>query len=269
MAFVIHGAPYSSCLVLELALVPHGTYDEPQNLIPQTRTLQSQGGCRSPMKIEIHKPEIAHPCSTPYGIIDKHFSASAKLNKGDDFHIEYEVEVVTSEMAGKRPLGIFITRLTIVMDPKSRQGVTTTLLRDVQVKQLLEATIHQAIYPGSRKSQMEKFSNEVNVTPKQLRAAQIIMDNPGESHAQLLMDEFDITEGSARNLKTRVMKLGLIPNPYVEPGPVSFKEMSDDGDYIRRVLEGELDGSVSPEQYRTLQKRKQSKRKAPNEKQKK
>ena len=167
-------------------------------------------------------------------------------------------------MAGKRPLGIFITRLTIVMDPRSRHGVTTTLLRDVQVKQLLEATIHQAIYPGSRKSQMEKFSNEVDVTPKQLKAAQIIMDNPGESHAQLLMDEFDIKEGSARNLKTRVMKLGLIPNPYVEPEPVSIMQMSDDGEHIRRVLEGELDGSVSPSQFRALQARKQIKRKALN-----
>ena len=216
------------------------------------------------MKIEIHKLTVAHPCNTPYGIIDKNFSASAKINKGDDFHIEYEVEVVTSEMAGKRPLGIFITRLTIVMDPRSRHGVTTTLLRDVQVKQLLEATIHQAIYPGSRKSQMEKFSNEVDVTPKQLKAAQIIMDNPGESHAQLLMDEFDIKEGSARNLKTRVMKLGLIPNPYVEPEPVSIMQMSDDGEHIRRVLEGELDGSVSPSQFRALQARKQIKRKALN-----
>jgi hypothetical protein len=78
------------------------------------------------------------------------------------------------------------------------------------------------------------------------------------------MDEFSITEGSARNLKTRVMKLGLIPNPYVEPEPVSIKQMSDDGDYIRRVLEGELDGSVSPSQYRALQARKQLERKATN-----
>ena len=95
------------------------------------------------------------------------------------------------------------------------------------------------------------------------------MENPGESHAQLLMNEFDITEGSARNLKTRVMKLGLIPNPYVEPKPISCMERSDNGDYIRRVLEGELDGSVSPEQYRALQERKQTKRKIPNGKQKK
>jgi hypothetical protein len=79
------------------------------------------------MKIEILKPAIPHPCSTPFGIIDKNFSASAKLNKSDDFHIEYEIEVVTSEMAVKRPLGIFITRLTIVMDSKSRHGVSTTL----------------------------------------------------------------------------------------------------------------------------------------------
>lgn len=220
------------------------------------------------MKIEIHKPAIAHPCSTPFGIIDKNFSASAKLNKNDDFHIEYEIEVVTSEMAGKRSLGIFITRLSIVMDAKSRHGVTTTLLRDVQVKQLLEATIHQAIYPGSRKALLKKFSNEVNVTPKQLRAAQVIMDNPGESHAQLLMDEFGITEGSARNLKTRVMKLGLIPNPYVEPEPVSFKRMSADGDYIRRVLEGNLDGSVSPSQFIANQENNKQQRKANNGKSK-
>jgi hypothetical protein len=221
------------------------------------------------MKIEIHKPAIAHPCSTPFGIIDKNFSASAKLNRNDDFHIEYEIEVVTSEMTGKRPLGIFITRLTVVMDHESRNGVTITLLRDVQVKQLLEATIHQAIYPGSRKSQLKKFSNEVNVTPKQLRAAQVIMDNPGESHAKLLMDEFGITEGSARNLKTRVMKLGLIPNPYVEPEPVSFKQMSDDGDYINRLLDREIVGAVSPKRNRAIQKDKKRRRKAINDKKKK
>lgn len=221
------------------------------------------------MKIEIHKPVVPHPCSTPFGVIDKHFSASAKLNKSDDFHLEYEVEVVTSDNGGTRPLGIFITRLAIVADPASRNGVTSTQLRDVQVKSLLEATIHKAIYPGSRKVQMEKFSNTVNVTPKQKKAAQIIMDNPGESHAQLLMDEFGITEGSARNLKTRVMKLGLIPNPYVEPEPISFKQMSDDGDYIRRVLSGELDGSVSPIQYRAIQESKKRQRKVPNGKQKK
>lgn len=219
------------------------------------------------MKIEIHKPAIAHPCGTPYGIIDKNFSASAKLNKKDDFHIEYEIEVVTSEMAGKRSLGIFITRLTIVMEPGSRHGVTATLLRDVQVKQILEATIHQAIYPGSRKAQLKKFSNEVNVTPKQLRAAQVIMDNPGESHAQLLMDEFGIKEGSARNLKTRVMKLGLIPNAYVEPESVSFNQMSAGGDYIDAVMAGRV-SAVSQRQYEENKKTKQ-KRMAINDKRKK
>ena len=64
------------------------------------------------MKIEIVNPKVPHPCSTPYGVINKNFSAVAKINKKDDYHIEYEVEVVTSDMAGKRPLGIFITRLT-------------------------------------------------------------------------------------------------------------------------------------------------------------
>ena len=204
------------------------------------------------MKIEIIRPSIAHPCSTPYGVIDKHFSASARLNNKDDFHIEYEVEVVTSEMAAKRPLGIFITRLSIIMDPKSRHGVTTTLLRDVQVKQLLEATIHRAIYPGSQKKQLEKFSNEVSVTPKQIKAAQLIMDNPGKSHAQLLMDEFGITEGSARNLKTRVMKMGLIPNPYVEPETVPFTRVSEEGDYASAVLSGKQP-PVAPSQRKSRQ----------------
>lgn len=207
------------------------------------------------MKIEIQKPEIAHPCSTPYGIIDKEFSARVRLNKSDDFSIEYDVGVVTSEMTGKRPLGIFITRLTIVMDPNSRHGVTTTLLRDIQVKQVLEATIHKAIYPGSRKSQLEKFSNEISVTPKQLKAAQIILDNPGESHAQLLMNEFGITEGSARNLKTRVMKLGLIPNSYVEPKLTPLREMSAAGVYIDSVLSGKRQ-PVAPSQRKARQNQK-------------
>lgn len=219
------------------------------------------------MKIEIHKPRVERPCRTPYGVIDKNFSASAKLKKTDDFHLEYEVEVVTSDMGGTRPLGIFITRLAVVAEVGSRNGVTSTHLREVQVKGLLEATIHKAIYPGSRKTQMEKFSNSVNVTPKQRKAAQIIMDNPGESHAQLLMDEFGITEGSARNLKTRVLKLGLIPNPYVEPEPVSFKQMSAGGDYIEAVIEGRIP-AVSQRQYEENKKTKQ-RRKAINDQRKK
>ncbi len=207
------------------------------------------------MKIEILKPTVASPCSTPYGIIDKNFSARAKIRKTDDFYFEYEIEVVTSEMAGKRPLGIFITRFTIVMDPKSDRGVNRTLLRDIEVNGLLEATIREAIYPGSQKAQFQKFAKEGAVTPKQLRAAQIIMDNRGESHAKLLMEEFGITEGSARNLKTRVMKLGLIPNSYVEPEPVSLAQMSQEGDYISAVLSGKKP-PIAPSQRKSLQSKK-------------
>jgi hypothetical protein len=45
--------------------------------------------------------------------------------------------------------------------------------------------------------------------------------------------------------------------------------MSDDGDYIRKILKGEIDGSVSPSRYRAIQESKQRQRKAPNGKPKK
>lgn len=212
------------------------------------------------MKIEIIQPEVPHPCLTPYGVIDKNFTAKAKLNRSDHFSLEYEVEVVTSYTRGNRPLGIYITRLTVIAEPSSRLGITTTQIREIQPKALLEATIHQAIYPGTRSDQLKKFSSSTQVTAKQKRAAEIIMDNPGKSHAQLLMNEFGITEGTARNLKTRVMKLGLIPNPYVEPIPVSIADMSATGDYIDQVLLGQL-APVSPYQRKAQQMSKSTTRK--------
>ena len=63
------------------------------------------------MNIEIHKPAIPHPCATPYGVIDKNFTAIARLNKQDNFTLEYEVEVVTSDGGKNLTTGIFITRL--------------------------------------------------------------------------------------------------------------------------------------------------------------
>ncbi|MDA2996720.1 MAG: hypothetical protein O3C26_04295 [Actinomycetota bacterium] len=221
------------------------------------------------MKIEVNKPRVPYPCFTPFGVIDKNFTASAKLNKGDDFSVEYEVEVVTSEIAGNQSSGIFIKRLTIIADPNSRMGVTSTQLREVQVRALLEATIHRAIYAGTQRKQLAKFSNVANVTPKQKRAAQIIMDNPGESHANLLMDEFGITEGSARNLKTRVLKLGLIPNSNVDSEPASFPQMSAEGDYIQQVLEGKIKEPLPPSEWFALQEKKKTKRKVQNGKKKK
>ena len=216
------------------------------------------------MKIEIHKPEVESPCFTPYGVIEKNFTASAKLKKDDEFTLEYEVEVVTSDMGANHTSGIFIKRLTVVADAGSRMGVTSTHLREIQVRALLEATIHQAIYRGTRKEQMDKFSNVAHVTPKQKRAAQIILDNPGESHAQLLMDEFGILEGSARNLKTRVIKLGLVPNPQLDPEPVSFSRMSAEGDYLQQVLEGKIKNPLPPSEWFALQEKRKANRKATN-----
>jgi hypothetical protein len=220
------------------------------------------------MKIEIHKPKMDSPCFTPYGVIDKNFTASARMNKNDDFTLEYEVEVVTSDMGVNLSTGIFIKRLTVVADPGSPIGVTSTNLREIQVRALLEATIRHAIYPGSRKEQMDKFSNVANVTAKQKKAAQIIMDNPGKSHAQLLMDEFGIAEGSARNLKTRVIKLGLIPNAQLDPEPIPLAQMSAEGDYLQQVLEGKITNPVPPAEWFALQEENKKKRKAKNAKKK-
>jgi len=213
------------------------------------------------MNIEIRKPVIQHPCSTPYGVIDKNFTAIARMNKRDNFTLEYEVEVVTSDAGKNLTTGIFITSLSVVADPGNHLGITSTMLREIPVKSLLEAAIHKAIYPGSRKQQMDRFSNIQSVTAKQKKAAQIILDNPGKPHAQLLMDEFGITEGTARNLKTRISKLGLIPTAQLENELVPFDRMSVEGDYLERVLEGKIKNPFPPSEWFALQETKKAKRK--------
>ena len=90
-----------------------------------------------------------------------------------------------------------------------------------------------------------------------MKAAQIILNNPGESHAELLMDEFGITEGSARNLKTRVLKSGLIPRGRTsEPALQTFQQMSEQGDYLQQVLEGKTKKPLPPSECFDLQEEK-------------
>jgi hypothetical protein len=221
------------------------------------------------MKIEITKPAIQEPCRTPYGVIDKHIKASARLNPKDKFTVEYEMEVVTNDSGPKIETGFMITRLTVVADPGAPIGITTTHLREIPISYLIEATVHQAIYPNTQKTQMKTFAATMKVSSKQVMAAQIILNNPGESHAQLLMDEFGITEGSARNLKTRVLKSGLIPRGRTsEPALPTFQQMSEHGDYIEQVLEGMIEKPLPPSEWFALQEEKK-KRKASNAKKKK
>jgi hypothetical protein len=221
------------------------------------------------MKIEITKPAIQEPCFTPYGVIDKHIVASAKLNSGDQFTIEYEMEVVTNELGLKLETGFAITKLTLVANSNAPLGITTSHLRAIPISHLIEATVHKAIYPNTQKSQMKTFATTMKVSAKQVKAAQIILNNPGESHAQLLMDEFGITEGAARNLKTRVLKSGLIPRGRTsEPALPSFDQMSAEGDYLQQVLEGKIKDPLPPSEWFALQEEKK-KRKATNARKKK
>jgi len=221
------------------------------------------------MKIEIRKQAIQEPCHTPYGVIDKHIVASAKLNSSDKFKVEYEMEVVTSDSGPKLETGFMITKLTVIVDSDSPIGITTSHLRSIPISHLIEATVHKAIYPDTQKSQMKTFASTMKVSAKQVKAAQIILNNPGESHAQLLMDEFGITEGAARNLKTRVLKSGLIPRGRTsEPALPSFNQMSAEGDYLQQVLEGKIKDPLPPSEWFALQEEKK-KRKATNGRKKK
>jgi hypothetical protein len=221
------------------------------------------------MKISIDKPSVQRPCHTPYGVLEKNFTASAKLDKDDDFHLEYEIEVITSGSGINPETGIFIKRLTVVMNNETSLGVTTSHLRAIPLRALLEATVHKAVYSGSRKSQLNKFAAVSSATKKDIKAAELILDNPGKSQAQLLMKSFNLTEGSARNLITRLKKLGLLPtaNSGVEDLP-SFKEVSAHGDYIHQVLEGKIKDPLPPSEWFALQEEKK-KRKATNARKKK
>jgi hypothetical protein len=221
------------------------------------------------MTIEITKPAIQEPCSTPYGVIDKHIKASARLNPKDKFTVEYEMEVVTNDTGPKLETGFMITRLTVVADPGAPIGITTTHLRKIPISYLIEATVHQAIYPGTQKAQMKTFAATMKVSDKQVKAARIILNNPGKPHAQLLMDEFGITEGAARNLKTRVLKSGLIPRGRTQdPALPTFDQMSAEGDYLQQVLEGKIKDPLPPSEWFALQEEKK-KRKASNAKKRK
>jgi hypothetical protein len=220
------------------------------------------------MKIQIKKPVIQEPCSTPYGVIDKHIFASARLNPGDDFTVAYEMEVVTNESGPNLETGFMINRLTVIADPQAPLGITTSHLRSIPISFLIEATVHQAIYPGTQKAQMKTFAATMKVSDKQVKAAQIILNNPGKPHAQLLMDEFGITEGAARNLKTRVLKSGLIPRGRTQdPALPTFDQMSAEGDYLQQVLEGKIKDPLPPSEWFALQEEKK-KRKAKNGKKK-
>ena len=220
------------------------------------------------MKIKIKKPPIQQPCHTPYGVIDKHIVATAKLNATDKFTIEYEIEVETNDSGPKLETGFMITRLTVIADSDTSFGLTTTHLRSIPISHLIEATVHKAIYPNTQKAQMKTFAATMKVSEKQVRAAQIILENPGESHAQLLMDEFGITEGAARNLKTRVLKSGLIPRGRTsEPALPTFDQMSAEGDYLQQVLEGKIKDPLPPSEWFALQEAKK-KRKAKDGKKK-
>jgi len=219
------------------------------------------------MKIDIKKAEIKSPCRTPYGVIDKHILASARLKPGDQFTIEYEIEVVTNDLGPKLESGFMIKRLTVIADSDAPIGITTTHLREIPITFLIEATVHKAVYPGTQKTQMATFAATMKVSEKQIKAAEIILNNPGESHAQLLMAEFGITEGAARNLKTRVLKSGLIPRGRTsEPALPTFDQMSAEGDYLQQVLEGKIKNPLPPSEWIALQ---EEKKKPRNSKKKK
>ena len=103
------------------------------------------------MKVKIIKPRIPHPVATPFGVIDKHFGALVKLDKSDDFSLEVEVQVNASGDSQNPRVGITFKKLAVIADDDAPLGVTTTHLRSFQLKQILEAVTHAAIYEGTAK----------------------------------------------------------------------------------------------------------------------
>jgi hypothetical protein len=222
------------------------------------------------MKIEIVKPKIPHPVRTPFGIIDKNFGAFVRLDKSDDFSLEVEVQVSTGGESQNQRVGITFKKLTVIADDDAPLGVTTTHLRSFQLKQVLEAVAHAAIYEGTAKRSKSLPSTSKVFSPEQLKAASIVLDNPGKPHAQMISEALGIELQSARNLITRTRKSGLIPNARTTTPALpntSILEMSAGGDYIDSVMEGRLP-PISQRQYEENRKTKQ-KRKEMNDKKKK
>lgn len=207
------------------------------------------------MKLEIHKPSLSRPVLTPYGILEREFSATARLNANDQFTVEVEVEVRTSDSTGVGNTGIILRKVSILADEDAPIGVSTTHLREIQLKGLLEAVIHQAALGSVGKKKIKEINLLRSPSPEQMKAAEIVFNNPGASHAKLISKELGITLQSARNLLTRTRKSGLLPNARIsEPAErlPTIQEMSDEGAYIERVLMGVLP-PMSPRQRRALQ----------------
>lgn len=204
------------------------------------------------MKITIESPNLPHPISTPFGILDKDFKAIVKMRSTDDFYLEVEMRV--EPLQRNRPAGIFIRSLKVIAEEASALGVTTTHLRQVPIKQLIESITRKAVYAGTSKGDLRRLRSAVNVSPEQERAAEIVIDNPGARHAELISKELGITIQSARNLLTRTRKSGLLfAGRTVEP--VTINEMSDAGAFIDDVLSGKK-LPVAPSQQKTRQNKK-------------
>ena len=204
------------------------------------------------MKIAIVSPKLPHPISTPFGILDKEFRAIVKMRSIDDYQLEIEMRV--EPLQKNKPAGIFIKSLKVISEDSSVLGVTTTHLRQIPIKQLIESITREAVYKGTSKGDLRRLRSAVGVSPEQERVAEIVMENPGARHAELISRELGITVQSARNLLTRTRKSGLLfAGRTVEP--VTVNEMSAAGAYIDEVLSGKRQ-PVAPSQRKARQNQK-------------
>lgn len=215
----------------------------------------SQGVGQKAMKLEIHKPKVTWPVITPFGIMEKEFTVTARLNPEDEFTVEAEVEVITSESSRLGKTGIIFRKITVIADQSAPIGVNTTHLRSIQLKGLLEAIIHKTAISTRQRVPISEINALKSPSQEQITAAEIVLMNPGVSHAHLISEELGITLQSARNLLTRTRKSGLLPSARTsEPVEVirTIPEMSEEGAYIERVLMGKLP-PASPRQRRAHQ----------------
>jgi hypothetical protein len=193
------------------------------------------------MKISVLSDNGSGPVMTPAGLVPKTFTAEVLYGSKSEFNLEVEVEIQTRNLGTNEQIGAVINKMTFIRTKKALIGVTSTHLRSIQVRQILEACIHAAAAPTVKKKTSGALTNEGRVLEKQLRAAKIVMENPGEPAAKLVAAEFGITIASARNLITRARKSGFLmagrtTNPAELNPQETFLKMSDHGAYIDQII---------------------------------
>ena len=124
------------------------------------------------MKIRIDpiEPARSRPVPTPVGLVEKFFTARMNLDKNPEIELELVIEIRTRDFGTNDQVGAVIRSLKIISSNKAPLGVTSTHLRDIAIKQVLEACVYKAVIKGPGKKKSGPITNEGGVLERQIQA---------------------------------------------------------------------------------------------------